>query len=422
MSNEHLFFISLNFFLVICYLSRKNGFDFFGISYFSSVIYFSPGFFGYTGLVATKYDWMYWPLNEKVYIIYIIYLLALLFFTVLYDLFVKGNLIQKKSTEIDDYEFRTEMKVAISFIFMSFLLLNVFGGAALHNLDKDQVMASIGRWYVLYEATILISVAYLCTIVKIRFVYIVPIVFFILFDLYLGFRTTFVISVLMVFFVIFNKNNQRLLSAWPYLLLCLFVVFIVLILKVMMYGLKKGDIEIIIGILENSQTYEKLLSTSEPFVTQSILNSVVDHEYKTDGGHLRLILAQFIFFGDILFDELKNFNSYFQPALFSKVRYGMASNFLAEFYAASGMVGVVAISFIYTGLLFFLNVYLSICRTSYKPVFLLVGVYWSFYIYRNDFSYMLNIEKRVLVGFVLILIVSTIVKKLFVLNTTEIKV
>ena len=420
MNNEHLFFVIFNSFLIIYYLCRKNGFDFFGISYFSSVIYFSPGFFGYTGLVASMYDWYYWPLNRKVYVIYIMYLFFLFLFTFLYDFFVKSRIALKFSSNKEVDAYRTEILVSIFLICSSFILLNIFGGANLHNLDKDQVMSSIGRWYVLYEATILIAVAYLCTVVKFRYLYILPLIFFIIFDIYLGFRTTFVISVLMVFFVAFNKNNQRLLSAWPYLFLCVLVVFAVLLLKAMMYGLKKGDVDVIVAILQNSDTYEKLLSTSEPFVTQSILNSVVDHEYKTDAGHLRLILVQFMFFGDVLFDELKNFNSYFQPDLFPKVRYGMASNFLAEFYAVSGMFGVVAISVLYTGGVFLLNVYFLLCRPMFKPIFLLIGVYWSFYIYRNDFSYMLNIEKRVLVGFLLIFVISSIVRRIFQSNLNKI--
>jgi hypothetical protein len=409
MSDEHVLFIIYNIFLLCFYLMRRNGFDLFGISFFSSFIYFSPGLFGYAGVLVTLTEWVYLPIAVKTYYVYFIFLTTLFLGTIAYDFVVRFNsefdfdIIRKKNL------FTSEVTVSILLLLVAFILVNAFGGGALHNLDKNEVMANVGRWYVLFETMLLLSFAYVLTVAKFKKYFLVLAVF-IAFDIYLGFRTTFVIIMLMAFFVFFNRTNKRLISLWPYLSLGVFVVFFVLMLKLLMFGLKKGDIDILVNVLSNSSTYEKLLSTSEPFVTQAILNSVVIYDFKTDGEHLKLILLQFVVAGDVVFDGLRSFNDYFQPALFPKITYGMASNFLAEFYSVSGFFGVFFVSVFYVLILLILNFSLLISPARFKPLLLLGGVFWGFYIYRNDVAFLLYIEKRVIIGFLLITVASMIWK------------
>ncbi len=410
MSEVQLPFILFNLSLLLFYLLRRNGFDLFGISYFSSFIYFSPTFFGYAGFLVDLTDWVYSPLADKTYAVYFIFLSILFLTTLSHDLFIKtsGNFNYSQIKADDKYKY--EMYSAFILLLISFFLLNIFGGGALHQLDKNQVMANIGRWYLLYESILLLAIAYVLTVVKFRTVYIC-LLFFLCFDVYLGFRTSFVIAILMLFFVSFNKKDKRLIGLWPYLLLGVFAVFSILMLKLMMFGLKKGDIDILLAILSNSQTYEKLLSTSEPFVTQSILNTVVSLDFRTDAEHLKLIPLQFVLLGDVVFGQIRSFNDYFQPALFPKINYGMASNFLAEFYAVSGFFGVFAVSAVYSLVLMVLNLAIQSVKAGYKPLLLLCGVYWAFYIYRNDMAYILNIEKRIVISFLLVILLAFVLRR-----------
>lgn len=410
MSEVQLPFILFNLSLLLFYLLRRNGFDLFGISYFSSFIYFSPTFFGYAGFLVDLTDWVYSPLVDKTYAVYFIFLSILFLTTLSHDLFIKtsGNFNYSQTKADDKYNY--EMYSAFILLLISFFLLNIFGGGALHQLDKNQVMANIGRWYLLYESILLLAIAYVLTVVKFRTAY-VCLLFFLCFDVYLGFRTSFVIAILMLFFVSFNKKDKRLIGLWPYLLLGVFAVFSILMLKLMMFGLKKGDIDILLAILSNSQTYEKLLSTSEPFVTQSILNTVVSLDFRTDAEHLKLIPLQFVLLGDVVFGQIRSFNDYFQPALFPKINYGMASNFLAEFYAVSGVFGVFAVSAVYSLVLMVLNLAIQSVKAGYKPLLLLCGVYWAFYIYRNDMAYILNIEKRIVISFLLVILLAFVLRR-----------
>ncbi|WP_333796345.1 hypothetical protein [Rheinheimera sp.] len=410
MSEVQLPFILFNLSLLLFYLLRRNGFDLFGISYFSSFIYFSPTFFGYAGFLVDLTDWVYSPLADKTYAVYFIFLSILFLTTLSHDLFIKtsGNFNYSQIKADDKYKY--EMYSAFILLLISFFLLNIFGGGALHQLDKNQVMANIGRWYLLYESILLLAIAYVLTVAKFRTAYIC-LLFFLCFDVYLGFRTSFVIAILMLFFVSFNKKDKRLIGLWPYLLLGVFAVFSILMLKLMMFGLKKGDIDILLAILSNSQTYEKLLSTSEPFVTQSILNTVVSLDFRTDAEHLKLIPLQFVLLGDVVFGQIRSFNDYFQPALFPKINYGMASNFLAEFYAVSGIFGVFAVSAVYSLVLMVLNLAIQSVKAGYKPLLLLCGVYWAFYIYRNDMAYILNIEKRIVISFLLVILLAFVLRR-----------
>lgn len=410
MSEVQLPFILFNLSLLLFYLLRRNGFDLFGISYFSSFIYFSPTFFGYAGFLVDLTDWVYSPLVDKTYAVYFIFLSILFLTTLCHDLFIKtsGNFNYSQIKADDKYKY--EMYSAFILLLISFFLLNIFGGGALHQLDKNQVMANIGRWYLLYESILLLAIAYVLTVAKFRAAYIC-LLFFLCFDVYLGFRTSFVIAILMLFFVSFNKKDKRLIGLWPYLLLGVFAVFSILMLKLMMFGLKKGDIDILLAILSNSQTYEKLLSTSEPFVTQSILNTVVSLDFRTDAEHLKLIALQFVLLGDVVFGQIRSFNDYFQPALFPKINYGMASNFLAEFYAVSGVFGVFAVSAVYSLVLMVLNLAIQSVKAGYKPLLLLCGVYWAFYIYRNDMAYILNIEKRIVISFLLVILLAFVLRR-----------
>lgn len=412
MSEVQLPFILFNLSLLLFYLLRRNGFDLFGISYFSSFIYFSPTFFGYAGFLVDLTDWVYSPLVDKTYAVYFIFLSILFLTTLSHDLFIKtsGNFNYSQIKADDKYKY--EMYSAFILLLISFFLLNIFGGGALHQLDKNQVMANIGRWYLLYESILLLAIAYVLTVVKFRTAYIC-LLFFLCFDVYLGFRTSFVIAILMLFFVSFNKKDKRLIGLWPYLLLGVFAVFSILMLKLMMFGLKKGDIDILLAILSNSQTYEKLLSTSEPFVTQSILNTVVSLDFRTDAEHLKLIPLQFVLLGDVVFGQIRSFNDYFQPALFPKINYGMASNFLAEFYAVSGFFGVFAVSAVYSLVLMVLNLAIQSVKAGYKPLLLLCGVYWAFYIYRNDMAYILNIEKRIVISFLLVILFAFVLRRFY---------
>jgi len=411
MNDLQLPFIVFNCFLLVFYLIRRNGFDLFGISYFSSVIYFSPGFFGFSGVLVNLKDWIYSPIHEKTYIVYFIFQLIVLIVTIIHDFLVnfrsKFNFTNPSGNDI--YKF--EVYSCLILLIVSFSLVNILGGGALHQLDKDQVMANVGRWYVLYESLMTLAFAYIFTIAKFKKRYLICLLFLV-FDIYLGFRTSFVITLLMLFFVFFNMRGKRLIAHWPYLLLASVTVFSVLLLKLLMFGLKKGDLDLLMTVLSNKDTYEKLLSTSEPFVTQEILNAVVTLDFKTDGEHLKLIPLQFVLLGDVVFGSIGSFNDYFQHKLYPKITYGMASNFLAEFYAVAGYLGVVFISFVYASLLFFMNLGMQLVRDKYKPILLLLGVYWAFYIYRNDVAYLLNIEKRILISFVFIAFVSFVIKKM----------
>lgn len=147
--------------------------------------------------------------------------------------------------------------------------------------------------------------------------------------------------------------------------------------------------------------WSTVLRTSEPFVTQMILNEIVRQSFYVGPAHLVGVFYQ-IWPSPSAFGYPSGiFNELFQPVLFPESRsaianWGVAYSYWGEALATGGwaMYGV------------FLTVFLSglslldrLIRSPSAPVSAvgaLLGAYWAFYIQRNSLANILTYERHIL--------------------------
>jgi hypothetical protein len=168
-----------------------------------------------------------------------------------------------------------------------------------------------------------------------------------------------------------------------------------------LYGIfKVGYWDLVQARVVSPGTYVTGLMTSEPFVTQAILNEVIIRCYSVPVEHLLGVLTVFIPFFSEFFGMPVSFNARFQPVLFpDQMKYGMASNFWAEATA----VGDYAVLLIY--ILFYVaglcagSILIRSSNRQVATVSAIVFSYFAFYIHRNDLAYQLLLERRILFAF-----------------------
>lgn len=220
-----------------------------------------------------------------------------------------------------------------------------------------------------------------------------------LFNLYIGFRSPLAIALISVFVLAISRKGApvRLISYWRLGLVVVFFGFFLFVVKHVIYAVKAGNYGVVVESLKNVQFIFYAFIKSEPFVVQSILNSVVVNDFETGLDHIIYSFFQFFLFSRDLGLDMVSFNSYFQPALFADVEYGMASNIWAQMWSAGGW-GLLVLF-----LLFFLFVIVLFNKTlESRSLFVRAGFaplacYWCFYIHRNDLGYAFNLEKRLLI-------------------------
>lgn len=396
------------YFLLIC---RK--FDYFTVAFFSACIYFLPGFFGYTTYHSAGI-WTETIINDEAYLIMTSVLVSIFLMAGL-GASIKNPIVFRFSIP------NAHVIVNILCVFSAFgmVALILSAGSAIHSSDKDYVMENLGRWHILFYSSAVIGLP-LSFVLK-RFGLLTIFVSLLFFDLYLGFRSALAIGVLSIVTMhLAAKSRSRLLIKEGISLCVIFFLALFLFLyKVVAFSIKSGDLELLFVTLSNMQTYELMITRSEPFIIQQILNDVVGLNFQTSLESIAAIFSQFILFAPELGISSSSFNDLFQPILYPSVEYGMASNIWAQMWSAGGWILLLIFLLVFNIILVIGNASLRspsvVVRAGFTPMFL----YWAFYIHRNDISYAINIEKRLLVIFFACLVIAYLLKPLYQRKTVE---
>lgn len=395
------------FFLVaiagMAYFSLKRGFDYFSLAYFSAVLYFLPGFFGYTSYHVDGI-WRKLEIVNEAYAIMILVLSSIAIFSLI-------SRVHSSPVIMDRTPPIRRIFVLIIFMMACVGLIGTLmsSGKMLFVSDKALVMDGLGRWHILYAAAITVGfpTAYL---LRARF-YCAVFFLMLIFEVYIGFRSPMAVSVLSVFSLYLARNNpiRRLVGQWKVIGLAILFGAFLFSIKQTLTVLKAGSIDIVMDRLSSAGFYLDAVVKSEPFVIQSTLNHVISERFHTELDHVLSALNQFFLFSDVLGIDLQSFNSHFQHALFSDVTYGMASNVWAQMWSAGGWGLLFLFVILFNLVILFFNNMLacrnSILRASFAPM----ACYWVFYIHRNDISYIINLEKRLFIVFAISLFFSLLV-------------
>jgi len=367
----------------------KREFDFFSVGYISTVVYFLPLFFGFTRVSLVYYA----PVSEALYM-------------------MAGMVVLVTTSTaylIDKINVRTVMTYSSNSLLVGFfLVVSLIGfigmvstsGDVLLSSDKQEMMDHLNRFSILYEIGFILGAvsAYLGGANRSLSVFL----FLVMVDVFLGFRSSAAIVFIAISLLWLNHHgkmrliellHRRWVASLALFLGGLFFFFY----KGVYVAVKEGDWQHLMYIMSHKEYYISTITFSEPFVTQSILNEVVRSNFSLNPSYLLTNGFQVIPYSDELGLSVIGFNSLFQPELFPEVSSGMAGNWWAEWFAVSGWTGFSVGLLIYVGGLAVFSLMLRRWRFNRVrlAVVVVMGVFWAFYIHRNEITYFITLEKRV---------------------------
>jgi|GEM_PF-1809402 len=394
------------------YLLRRRRFDFCALAFFGACFYFLPGFLGFAGY-AEEFILTPVPLAPETYAVMCWVLVATIAFGLVAD--AMGALgptqMQPIAPPVQD-PWRFTGLIATVAAVVGFALACVTVGDALLDADKFGLLERLNRWYLLWTtgAVLGLAVTFMRGEKGLFFVNLLLLIA----NLYVGFRVDLVIAVLAVGSLAMSRRGAiRLASHWRLGALVLVFGISLFAYKYILFAVKALDWDVLVAQLRNPDAFKLMFLYSEPFVAQGTLNEVIKQDYVVGGGHLLGALALLVPFANELGAEVTGFNELFQPTLFSSVTgYGLGSNIWAEMWAIGGWAAVTAFTAGYGLLLGGVGRYLPRVGPESAALLATLGVYWAFYIHRNDIIFQLTLSRRILMAWVLFALLSVFLNAL----------
>jgi len=193
-----------------------------------------------------------------------------------------------------------------------------------------------------------------------------------------------------------SKPHRLITSKFNACILALISGFAVFAYKGLYIAVKRGDIDLIISNVVNPKYYLSTIESSEPFITQAILNEVLRQSFVIGIDHLKSLFYQLVLFAPDLGYNIVSFNDIFQPALFPESGWmGMANNIWGEAISSGGWPLLIMFAIIYSLLLGVGSYLLRSHDPEIKAGMALIFSWWAFYINRNDLFNQISFEKRI---------------------------
>ncbi len=226
--------------------------------------------------------------------------------------------------------------------------------------------------------------------------------------IFLVHRSYTVIAVIACFYFYQYENSKILLKNIKIIILGIIFFLIVSISKKIITPLKLGLYDLVIERLTSMTYITNSILQGEQSATSIILNQILINDYKIYYETYMGIISNFMIYSNVFF-KFRSFSSIFQPVLFPFINYGMGSSFIAEAYSNGGIILTVSIlNILFIALIFTNNALLKNEKVNNKIIFLIIGVYLSFYIHRNNLGQIITFLKRYLIFYLFILIISKI--------------
>lgn len=393
----------------LCYfLFAKRRFDFFSVGYFAALLYFSPGFFGFVPYLTPEP--MLWRLVEilpETYGIMIAVYVAILIGAIIYDIFCRQP---ESPISAGGTPMATEVLlwVACGALFLTFLTV----GPMLFSPDKVELARNLNRWFIIWVYAASLAACLAITHRQKALLWIAMV--FLLFDVFIGFRDVFTVTVVALFVLYFlDKGKQRLaVNHWKAILAGTLMVVFVLVYKPFFTAVKIFDADQIETMLQNPVTYAAAFMNSEPFVQQAILNEVVRIHFKTDVRHFELAFSNFVLFAQSFGENATSFHDQYVYNVFPELLFadwGPASNIWAEMWSTGGWSLLLAFILFFVGVLYFGSYALRRWRNpSLQAIIALLLSFWAFFIHRNELAVAVGIQKDLVLGWVFAIVMSKI--------------
>lgn len=388
-------FTLISVFGALYFLTSKRRFDYFTVAYASALIYFLPGFFGYTGYFSNVY-WIETSIHDEAYLV-MIAVIASIWLSGYIGTYVKNPI--SLNIQIPNPQFIVYALLALSFFGLLALLATL--GDKVHSADKNVILEDLGRWHILFVSatTLGLPISYATKKYRASLAFLVLLCF----DLYLGFRSALAVGTMSVIAIHLGiKSKSRVgFSELKAIFIALVLAVFFFLYKQISFAVKAGMWDLVLERLSEGESYILMITNSEPFLIQNTLNEVISKDFRVEVLNVFSAVNQLILFGPELGLETTSFNSLFQPTLFPSIEYGMASNIWAQMWSAGGWPLLLIFIMLFNLVIAFGNATLRSASLVVRGGFAAPMLYWSFYIHRNDLAYALNIEKRLVLILVL---------------------
>ncbi len=371
----------------------KRRFDFLSLGYVSALVYFLPGFAGFTRMPQTVFSAFREPvpLIEETYWVFILVLGALAVTAVVTD-------------RLPVREF-PRFKIPAPHLALSILLaltLLGFGGTVLSAGrllladEKHMIVASVGRWRILWVNGAALGALLAFSLRK--WWILAGCMVLLLADLYVGFRNNLALTTISLFLLwLTAKGEQRLaLRNLRAGLAAAAAAVVFFAYKFLYVPIKQGNWSELTYRLTDWGYISRGLSHSEPFVTQTILNEVLTRRFQVGLEGFGQVFFNLVPFAPAFGLKATPISARFREELFPGTPGGLGSNIWAEMWSRGGWPLLFLFAMAFALSLFLASEALRCRDPLVLPMVALNGSYWAFYIHRNTLTYQVNLHKRLL--------------------------
>lgn len=401
-SIQYIFFLTSALFCLSLLFFLKRKFDFLTIYVLILFLYTFPLFLGN---VINVYTGEFINANPTTLVV-----MGCVYFITSFFLLKNNSYIICKNSIVD-----VEEKIAINIILIfSIIGMFLYAPTLLSSGNKTELLENTNLLSAVIYSNMPV-VGFLLALKTKNRKYLIIFTFMLFFLFLFGSRRSIAITFMGTVIILWQQHSFRLIEKYK-LIFFSFIALIAVILSKTLYGyiLSLGVQKGFLSWIENFEV--KYLMTGSEFIsTSTILNSVVDNNFKTDSiiyfySFLSLQPIPLSYFGY----SSSYFNDLFQPVLFPGISYGMAYNPWAEAYSAFGYMGVIILAlFIPSVLTVFWYLY-SNSKAVFSIIILMVGLVLSFWIERNSlatiFAYIRNIFYPLIFIFFIIVICKKFLK------------
>lgn len=376
------------------YLGTRRRLDAFTVAFFSAVIYFLPGLVGYTLSPVSPRTPVKVPveLETEAVAIMLAATTALLLGGMAWSALERR--LAGPLWRLEDA--RLAPLLALLLGMLGVALTVVESGPAAFAADKRVVVEAVGRGHLLWQVGGALAVV-LGFAQRQRVVHVLGWLL-LAGDMVIGFRYAFAGALVAVALLWLGAGQPRRLGSirlrhWVAVLLGgLFIISF----QNLKEPLRAGDWAEIGARLSNPLWYGAGILTSEPFTTQTVMNEIVRHDFRTGADHLLGASSHLVLFSSDLGGEPVRFNELYQPALFPLVDHGLANNIWAQMWSAGDWPLLVAWCLVFVTGLAALSWLLRVPDPLVRGWAALATAYFAFYAHRNELLGIVGMQKQVL--------------------------
>lgn len=159
-------------------------------------------------------------------------------------------------------------------------------------------------------------------------------------------------------------------------------------------------------------SFVEILSRTEPFHVAGMFQLIQENNYRIDSSYMLDLPFHFLPVSGSFTNSLHWFSESIKAEFYTgwSKEAGVSSNFWAEGFALYGLYGLFLFTLLWNVGLCFFNYIFYKAQGSIKALALLSGVFWGFYIHRNSFFQIISHEKRVIYGYILLVLITLIYK------------